>query len=263
MNRRTRGTLLVKFTDARVEDFPLPAIPEGFDRTKIGALVVTYRDATLASLYCRVSPTGNKAFGFAYRAPGTRRERKVTLGAFPQWKVERARREAAKLAGAVAEGRDPQGERDGMRAIGDVSDLAEHYFTISEGRIKASTLALYRRLFRLHIEPAYGARAVGEVTSEDVEALAVRLKATPTIANQCTRLASTQFRYAMKRKQRTDNPAQLVSRYKEELRERYLEPGEATRLLRTLDRAEREGLPTASKHRRKPGRAEKWKRSGA
>lgn len=258
-DHRARGQLKVRFTDARLEGFPLPAIPAGFDRARLGALTVTYRDTEAPGLYCRVSPTGHKALGFAYRLPGTRRVRKVTLGSFPEWTVKRARQEVDRLRGAVATGRDPQGEREGVRAAGSVADLAEAYFTVSEGRIKPSTLALYRRLFRLHIAPAYGARAVSDVTPDDVERLAVQLKGTPTVANQCTRLASTLFRYAMRKRQRADNPAQFVPRYQEELKERYLAPEEVTRLLHTLDRAERAGLPTPAKHRRKPGDPRKRK----
>jgi len=248
--KRQRGALRLPFTTDRVTGLPVPSVPNGFDRRKLGSLVVTYRDTKSPGLLCLVSPSGRKTFALRYRQHGTGKPRKVTLGQFPGLSVEGARRKAERLLGRIHDGADPVAERRAGRAAGTVAELGEHYLNASAGRLKPSTVRLYRDLLRLHIGPALGALPVGDVQARHVQAMASRMKDTPTAANQALRLCSTLFRFAMRRGDRRDNPAQFVTRYKEQLIERYLSAAEIAAIGRALDKAAERGLPPAPRYRR-------------
>src|SRR5262245_8405169 len=58
---------------------------------------------------CRIKPSGVKTFVVQYRV-GTR-TRRLKIGRWPVWKVEKARRQAQKLLGEVDDGGDPSERR--------------------------------------------------------------------------------------------------------------------------------------------------------
>lgn len=113
--KRQRGALRLPFTTDRVTGLPVPSVPGGFDRRKLGSLVVTYRDTKSPGLLCLVSPSGRKTFALRYRQHGTGKPRKVTLGQFPGLSVEGARRKAEQLLGRIHDGADPVAERQAGR----------------------------------------------------------------------------------------------------------------------------------------------------
>lgn len=65
---------------------------------------ITY-DATMKGFGVRVTAAGAKAFIPNYRAGG--RERRITIGSFPDWGVSAAREEARALKRRIDQGQDP------------------------------------------------------------------------------------------------------------------------------------------------------------
>src|SRR5919106_691291 len=82
-------------------------------------------DADIKGFGCRVTATGAKSFILNYRAGG--RERRYTIGSFPDWTVVAARNEAAQLKREIDRGRDPMAERDHERQAPTVADLCDRY----------------------------------------------------------------------------------------------------------------------------------------
>jgi integrase len=132
-------------------------------------------------LIIRVFPSGAKAFEFRYVAEDGKR-RRLPLGPYPGLSYADARAQAfAKRADVVA-GRDPAAERadrrNAARQAGEtLAELAEAYFRAAEkglhggrGRPKrASTLAVERNRFELHVKPALGDRRFKELRRADIK----------------------------------------------------------------------------------------------
>ncbi len=73
----------------------------------------------------RITAAGAKAFILNYRAAG--RERRYTIGSFPDWNTTAARDKAKDLKREVDNGGDPMGARHEQRAAPTVADLAKLY----------------------------------------------------------------------------------------------------------------------------------------
>ncbi len=264
-----------RLTDAVVAGLPVPMLPPGEPASRLGVYVVDVFDTEQDGLYVRLSPAGSRVFYLRYWSRTLRKARRIRLGAFPDLSVKQARAQARKHAGDVAGDVDPLTTRDAKReatvlaqreaaAALTVDGLTKLYLTHAEGRIRASTAALYRTLHRVHITEPLGALRADAVTVADVAALHRRMIDTKTAANQVRRLLSTLYRYAEKQHliPRGTNPAADVAPYPEEAAERYLRDDELAAALRALDRAERDGIPPAPVRQRSHERRNKGRRIG-
>ena len=82
-------------------------------------------DAEVRGFALRITPGGAKSFVVDYRAQG--RERRLTIGAYPDWSVQAARQCAKELRREIDAGGDPMGERHEGRAAPTLQDLWERY----------------------------------------------------------------------------------------------------------------------------------------
>src|SRR5271167_405051 len=73
----------------------------------------------------RVTAAGAKAFILNYRIDG--RERRLTIGSFPEFKVGAARKKGMELKRQIADGRDPLAERVARREAPTVAELCDRY----------------------------------------------------------------------------------------------------------------------------------------
>jgi integrase len=213
-------------------------------------------DSELAGFRLRVAPDGEKTFGVLYRVGSGRAapRRRFTLGRYGPLTVEQARASAKRALGQVAQGQDPADERTTTRRGQTVAGLGESYLSDVAIRRKRTTATEYRRLWTKHVVPYLGTKKVSAVTPADVRRLHRSLSATPYLANRVVAMLGGFFGFAASEGAREshDNPAHGVEFYPERARERFLSAAEFRRLGESLSRAERQGLPPAPKHRRKP-----------
>ena len=90
--------MATKLTDTIVKNLPAPAAGNR----------ITYDDE-LVGFGCRVTAAGARAFIVNYRAGA--RERRITIGSFPDWTVKAARDEPKAIKRRVDQGEDPMAER--------------------------------------------------------------------------------------------------------------------------------------------------------
>lgn len=216
----------------------------------------------------RVWPSGRKVYILQYRTGGRGTPvRILTIGDHGALTPDQARREAVRLRGAVAEGRDPATERrerkDAIRAehqAPTVAELADEFLAECDVKLKASTADHYRRLLGItpvlrgpdkgkervgELRQAIGRFKVADVTHAQIARLHSSMKARPYHANRALACLSALFTYAERHGHRPDgsNPCRRVVKYREEKRKRYLSDAELARLGEALRTAEREGLP--------------------
>lgn len=215
-----------KLTDATVRRLPTPAAGKK----------IAY-DSAVAGFGCCVYASGARAFILNYRTR-SRRERRITIGSFPDWSTTAARSEAAELKKIVDRGGDPLGEVKATRAAPTVGDLCDRFLDEYLPRKRPSTQHTYRLQIENEIRPALSRLKVAEAAFRDIDSLHRKIGArgTPYRANRVIALLSRMFTMSIRWQWRTDNPCRGVERNQEHKRRRYLSADELARLTVALAR---------------------------
>lgn len=197
-------------------------------------------DARLPGFGIRVLPSGVKSYILQYRNLQGR-SRRTTLGTVGVVTLDRARREAKKLRGAVTFGADPAADRFAARNVDTVRELAARYMDDHcAGRCKESTIAAHKWLLKKFILPAFGARRLSELATGDISRFHQSLRATPYNANRSLGLIKAMFSQAEQWGliPANSSPARPIRPFKERKRQRYLSPEEFTLLFASIDKCE-------------------------
>jgi integrase len=206
---------------------------------------ITY-DNTVQGFGIRVTATGAKSFILNYWIKG--RERRYTIGTFPDWRVSAAREQARRLRASVDLGDDPLAKEQSDRKAPTVAELCERYIDEHLPKKRPRSQQEDRDLIRTRILPALGGHKVADVSYDDVSALHRKItkEKRPVRANRTVALLSKLFSLAStKWKLRPDNPAKGIDRNPEQPRERYLTPDELARLSDALDKHPNESAANA------------------
>ena len=107
----------------------------------------------------RITARGAKAFVLDYRAKG--RQRRITIGSYPDWTVCRSREEAKAMKRAVDRGADPMAERHCEAAAPNMRDLWERYRSDHLPSKAARTQADERSMWEKLILPVLGTTTSG------------------------------------------------------------------------------------------------------
>jgi integrase len=192
-------------------------------------------DAEVKGFCLRVSPGGGKSFMLDYRAEG--RQRRITIGSYPDWSVAAAREAAKAMKREVDLGRDPMGERHDERAAPTIADLSERYrlehLPTKAARSQKDETMMWEQI----VLPRFGKMKVAAISHEDIDALhrdITSIRGTPIRANRTVEVLRKVFNLSIRWKWRTDNPASGVRRNPEEKRNRYLNKVEIAALARAL-----------------------------
>lgn len=211
--------MTTRLTEQTVKALPAPAAGNR----------ITYDDDP-RGFGVRVTRGGAKAFVLNYRING--RERRITIGRFPDWTVAAARDEAKRLRRRVDVGEDPLRVRIEARDAPTMANLCDDY--LERHAPKKRTGADDRRRIERVIRPRLGRRLAAEITTRDIEDLHRSMKAAPYEANRTVAQLHKMFELAIRWEWRADNPCKGIERYPEEKRERYLTPDEIGRLAGAL-----------------------------
>ena len=144
----------------------------------------------------RITAAGARSFILNYRAYG--RERRITIGSFPDWAVKAAREQARSLKRQIDIGEDPMADRDedrSARSVAQFCDLFEAEYLPSR-RTPPGGLP---SLIRLYIRPRFGKLKVASLRHVDVAALHREIaKRAPYRANRMLAVLSMMIGHAVK-----------------------------------------------------------------
>ncbi|MCK5778802.1 MAG: tyrosine-type recombinase/integrase [Rhodospirillales bacterium] len=196
---------------------------------------VYYWDDYIKGFGLKVLPTGNKKYVFKYRISGGGRrgqQRWYAIGTHGTITPDKARQIAQQVAGAIAEGRDPQGQKLAFRNAATIHDLWKRFEKEHLGRRKPSTSRHYKQIWAKHIKPRLGTKKVVDVNRDDIHRLHHQMSSHPYQANRAVAVLSKMFNLAEVWGMRPDgsNPCRHVEKYPERSRERYLNEEELGRL---------------------------------
>jgi integrase len=204
--------------------------------------IIVY-DEEVVGFGVRITSGGTRAFILTYRIEA--RERRLTIGAWPDWSVTAAREDAKRLKREIDQGRDPMAERDEARESPNVRQLIDRYLEEHAAKLAKRNRDDQASMLRKLVEPAWGPRKAAEIQPDDVDRLLRQIaggtpgkrgrKPTPVRANRLGEILRKMFNLAIRWRIRTDNPAAGFARNAEAPRDRYLSTDEIGRLSAALD----------------------------
>lgn len=216
-----------KITDTTVKTL---ALPEKGNR-------IMY-DAEVKGFGVRVTAAGARSFILNYRTRSGR-ERRFTIGSYPDWKTTVAREEAKELKRKIDVGLDPMAAVEADRNAKTMADLCDRFEEDHLPKVRPSTRSDYESIIRRKIRPEMKHLKVAEVTFNDVDDLHRKITrlGKKYLANRAVAVLSKMFSLAQKwgwRDHSAGNPAQGIERNQEQKRHRYLAPSELAKLTAAL-----------------------------
>ncbi|MDG1128810.1 MAG: site-specific integrase [Paracoccaceae bacterium] len=215
-------------------------------------------DEDVRGFSLRVFSSGSRHFALDYRVKG--RQRRFTIGRWPEWTVTAAREQAKALRRIIDDGGDPLGERETGMAAPRIPDLIDRYIETHTPNLAPTNRADQISMLRKLVQPVWKHKLVEDITLDDVDRLLSDIakgrarpskakpnnrarklqgsKPTPIRANRTGEVLRKMFSLAVQWKLRPDNPAMGFHRRIETERERYLSMDEIDRLAKALGKAE-------------------------
>ncbi|KQI68574.1 integrase [Loktanella sp. 3ANDIMAR09] len=193
---------------------------------------VTY-DERLRGFGVRVTAKGKKAFILNYRISG--RERRITVGSYPEWTLLAARRRAEELRRDVDLGIDPLQRRTDKMNEPTVQDLHDRYVSDHLPKKSQASIVGDLQMWKKSILPDLARRKLSDLTFNEIDALHRKItRRAPIQANRTIALLRKAFNLAMRWGWMKANPAVGIEANPENSRTRYLNEDEINRLLAAL-----------------------------
>ena len=232
------------------------------DKTVREPLPVKWRDYQIFDTEVRgfavcIYRSGSRAFTLDYRYAG--RQRRMTIGRWPEWTVTAARDRARQLRREIDEGGDPLAGKGELRTAPHFSDMIERYTAEHLVKLAPANAADQKAMLAKLVAPLLGKKLVTDITKTDVAKLLAKVaegrarpakekpnnrarklqgaKPTPVRANRTGEVLRKMFTLAIEWGWREDNPAAAFHRRIESARERFLSQMEIVLLAAALDGA--------------------------
>jgi integrase len=187
-----------------------------------------------------------RAISYFVQAKIDGRLKRLTIGRHGSpWTPETARIQASKLLLAIKSGQDPAQERDERRQRGEsFAVVGERFLELHGSKLRATTLEIYRTMWRNQLKPTFGTQPIDAIRHQDVSRAHTAWGKTPRTANHALSMLSKLMNWAEANgyRKKGSNPCGGIKRYKENKRERYLTEAELARLGNALAQAEANGL---------------------
>jgi integrase len=180
-------------------------------------------DGLLPGLFLVVQPSGRKSWCVRYRHAG--KTRKLTLGAFPAVDLATARDAGAMALRAVAQGRDPAGEKKSARSnrLDTVEAAVERFITVHAKRNMKPRSAREAELALQKVAARWRARPLTSIEPRDIMELLDEMVETPIMANRALAYLKLLFRWCRSRGMIATSPVDGIKRpHKERARDRVL-----------------------------------------
>lgn len=189
-------------------------------------------DSRQHGLALQIQPTGHKAWKVIYSHRG--RPRWYHLGNADAINVSGARKLAARIMFQVAEGKDPQAERQAHRSKGTFEELIDRYVEYAKRKNKSWQQA--DKLVRKHLLPRWAKLNATAITRSDVKAAAAAI-ASPSVRNQTLAAVQAIFSWGIREEVLKVNPCSLIERSEMRSRDRVLSNSEVPEFWAAFDNA--------------------------
>lgn len=195
------------------------------------------KDAKVPGLRLVVQPSGAKSWAFRYVVGG--RDRKLTLGAYPELNLDQARQRGSTARGEVLNGRDPAGDKmEARHSATTVRVVWEEYRDLHMTQRRDSTSAAALTLFTNDVLPKWGDLGIESIRRRDVMNLLDGMRGEPAKANKAKVRLNHFFGWAVEREIIDTSPvANVKTPNKLKSRDRVLTDDEIRRVWKAADEA--------------------------
>jgi len=171
------------------------------DATRPAAREVLLWDDKVSGFGLKVTPTGAKTYLFQYRLGGRAgKTRRVTIGKHGSLTPDGARKEAERIARLVAQGLDPQQQKqDNARKAVDLA-FKGYATTFVDDCLKVRWKASHKdgeALLRLYAVPVLGSKPVHEINRADIRAVLAKSKGKVATSRNLFAVLRRLFRWAV------------------------------------------------------------------
>ncbi len=213
----------INFTKAGLHALPLP--PEGKR--------YAFKDTRVPGLIIRVMPSGSKSFQLYQKLQG--RPIRVTLGKFPDMTIEKARNAATKAKGELADGTNPNVEKNRLRKEITFKELFGLYMD-RYSKIEKKSWKYDEREINKFLSQWYN-RKISDISKFEIKTLHLKTKENNGLyqANRILERIRSMYNKAIEWGWDGDNPTAGIKKFKEEARDRYAQPNELPLLFVALD----------------------------
>lgn len=150
-------------------------------------------------LFMLVTPTGGRLWRFRYRMGGV--EKLLSLGAYPDVPLKRAREKREDARKLVADGIDPSAKRQAERAtrVETFEASAKEWLELQSKSLAAETMDILGTRLKSFLYPYIGTRPIASITAQELLAALRRIEARGKheTAHRVRSLAGRVFRYAV------------------------------------------------------------------
>ena len=150
-------------------------------------------------LFMLVTPTGGRLWRFRYRIGGV--EKLLSLGAYPDVPLKRAREKREDARKLVADGIDPSAKRQAERAtqVETFEAIAKEWLELQRKSLAAETMEILGARLKSFLYPYVGSRPIASITAQELLAALRRIEARGKheTAHRVRSLAGRVFRYAV------------------------------------------------------------------
>ena len=228
---RSKAKNKSRLTDTFIAQIESPRrVARGTKKVKLPR--TKYYDTEVQGLFVRVTHKGTKTWKLRYT---NERGVKVdyTIGAFPRFKTETARRIAKEKMARVTLGEDVQKRKQQLREALTVETFAKQYLTKRCTHLKSYPNLV--SLFSGHIIPYFKKVKVPTITKELMGDFHQSMEDTPFLANRCKAVMHKMFKYAIEVKVMEHNPASGIEDYDEPRRKGWFKNKSLEELRFALD----------------------------
>lgn len=215
------------FTKSQIMKLPLPE--KGMK---------TYKDAKEKGLSLYVTSGGAITFFVRKRING--QDQRVKLGTFPEMSVENARKKALQAKATIANGKNPNHEKNKLRVEITFHQLFEQYMERYSKKEKKSWKYDEREVnkFLSH----WFKRKISTITKFEIQNLHEKIREENGLyqANRILERIRAIFNKARDWGWEGKNPTNGIKKFKEKSRDRFIQPNEMPCLFRALDEEENE-----------------------
>lgn len=211
--------------------------------TKLDTIIY---DKKISGFGLRTTKAGIRTFLIRKRVNG--RDRQITIGRYPEWSAELARKEACKIAVQMDQGIDLNDQRRQLREAPTCKDLWEDVYCKNILNRKGNDCRKNEQsMWVNYIKPAFGNKRLMDITRDDVIKMHRRITdlGKPVRANRVLAVTHCMFNQGQLSGWITNNPASKIKKNHEEARERFLRNEERERLFKVLKEHQNQKCATA------------------
>jgi len=213
----------ITFTSQWLEELSLPATGRGY-----------YNDTQVQGLGLYTTPAGAKTFYLRKRVKG--RDERIVIGSAEFMSVDKARLKAKEIKEQIAEGLDPVAEK--RKKLFNQLTLRTHcrdYIELYSKKHKKTWKHDQRDIDRF-FSPWFD-RRLGDISRFEVQKLYHKISEENGMfqANRSIERLNGIYNKAIEWGWQGDNPAKKIKRFREKVRERFIQPEEMPYLIRSLN----------------------------